>query len=195
MVGGATVAAMYTTYTQRRIAVSNSKGGTGKTTTTHSLACGLAAAGRRVLVFDLDPQANLTYWFDRLGTQPNLYAVVRGEEPLPRAIHSTDVAGVDLVPSEPALSGADPLLRAKMGADTWLPRQLEHLASDRWDFILFDCPPGLGILTIGALAAAGEVLAPVEPSTLGLAGIAQLLDPVEDARVSLNPPASSERSS
>lgn len=178
---------MHTTHTQRRIAVANFKGGTAKTTTTHSLACGLAAAGRSVLVLDLDAQANLTYWFDRLTVRPTLYAVVRGEEPLPRAIHSTDVAGVDLVPSEPALSGADPLLRSQMGADTWLRRQLEHLPSDRWDYVLFDCAPGLGILTIGALAAADEVLTPVEPATLGLTGVAQLLYTIEDARQSLNP--------
>lgn len=177
---------MHATHTHsRRIAIFNAKGGTGKTTTTHSLACGLAARGHQVLVFDLDPQANLTYWFGATGA-PSLYSVVQAQTTLASALYPTN-AGVDLVPSEPSLIGAKAILQSRIGADNWLRQQLEHLPK-HWDFILFDCPPGLDIFTIGALAAAEEVLAPVEPALLGLAGIAQLLDNIEDAQTSgLNP--------
>jgi chromosome partitioning protein len=129
--------------------VFNAKGGTGKTTTTHALAAGLAAKGMRVLTFDLDHQANLTFWFGLKDRRPTLDDVIRQGAPLPDAIHSTGVAGVELVPASPFLVAADPALRAKMGAETWLRRQLERLP-DRWDVILFDCAPGLGILTLHA---------------------------------------------
>lgn len=170
----------------RRIAVFNAKGGTGKTTTTHALAAGLAARGRRVLTFDLDHQGNLTFWFGLKDTRPGLDEVIRQNTPLGDAIHPTTIAGVDHVPASPFLVAADPALRAKMGAETWLRRQLERLP-DRWDFVLFDCAPGLGILTIAALAAAGEVLAPVQPSVLGLAGVARLLETLDQAREGVNP--------
>lgn len=172
----------------RRIAIFNAKGGTGKTTTTHALAAGLAAEGQRVLVFDLDHQANLSFWFgckdDTAG--PTLDDVIRREVPLPDAIRPTDVPGVDLVAASQWLIAADPALRAKIGAELWLRRQLERLPA-RWDFILFDCAPGLGILTIAALAAADEVLAPVQPQVLGLAGVARLLETLEQAREGINP--------
>jgi chromosome partitioning protein len=170
----------------RRIAVFNAKGGTGKTTTTHALAAGLAAKGRRVLAFDLDHQANLTFWFGLQDRRPSLDDVIRQGVPLAEAVHATSVTGVDVVPGSPFLVAADPALRAKMGAETWLRRQLERLPA-RWDVILFDCAPGLGILTIAALAAAGEVLAPVQPTVLGLAGVARLLETLEQAREGVNP--------
>jgi chromosome partitioning protein len=158
----------------RRIAIFNAKGGTGKTTTAHALSTGLAAEGRRVLVFDLDHQANLSFWFGRTDSGPTLDDVIRRDVPMLDAIQPTDVPGVDLVAGSQWLVAADPALRAKIGAELWLRRQLERLPA-RWDFVLFDCPPGLGILTIAALAAAGEVLAPVQPQVLGLAGVARLL--------------------
>ncbi|MDP9122977.1 MAG: ParA family protein [Acidobacteriota bacterium] len=170
----------------RRIAIFNAKGGTGKTTTTHALAAGLGGAGKRVLVFDLDHQANLTFWFGRGQGGPTLDDVIRRDLPLAEAIQPTDVPGVELVAGSPWLVAADPSLRAKIGAELWLRRQLERLPA-RWDFILFDCPPGLGILTIAALGAAGEVLAPVQPQVLGLAGVARLLETLEQAREGINP--------
>lgn len=171
----------------RRIAVFNAKGGTGKTTTAHALASGLAGAGKRVLAFDLDHQANLTFWYGRKDNgHPTLDEVIRKEIPLAEAIQPTDVAGVDLVAANQWLVAADPALRAKIGAELWLRRQLERLPG-RWDFVIFDCPPGLGILTIAALAAAGEVLAPVQPQVLGLAGVARLLETLEQARDGINP--------
>lgn len=171
----------------RRVAIFNAKGGTGKTTTTHALAAGLAAEGRKVLVFDLDHQANLTFWFGRKDAAgPTLDDVIRRDVPMLEAIQATDVPGVDLVAANQWLVAADPALRAKIGAELWLRRQLERLPA-RWDFILFDCPPGLGILTIAALAAAGEVLAPVQPQVLGLAGVARLLETLEQARDGINP--------
>ena len=170
----------------RRIAIFNAKGGTGKTTTTHALAAGLADQGHKILVFDLDHQANLSFWFGRKDDGPTLDDVIRRDMPMLDAIRPTDVPGVDLVAGSQWLVAADPALRAKIGAELWLRRQLERLPA-RWDFVLFDCPPGLGILTIAALAAAGEVLAPVQPQVLGLAGVARLLETLDQAREGINP--------
>ena len=170
----------------RRIAIFNAKGGTGKTTTTHALASGLAGEGKKILVFDLDHQANLSLWFSRKDVGLSLDDVIRGGEQLLEVIQPTDVLGVELVSANQWLVAADPALRAKMGAELWLRRQLERLPA-RWDFILFDCPPGLGILTIAALAAAGEVLAPMQPQVLGLAGVARLIETLDQARDGINP--------
>lgn len=164
----------------------NSKGGTGKTTTTHSLAVGLAAEGNRVLVFDLDHQANLSLWFGRKDVGKSLDDAIRGGALLQDVIQATEVPGVELVSGSQWLVAADPALRAKIGAELWLRRQIERLPA-RWDFLLFDCPPGLGVLTIAALAAAGEVLAPVQPQVLGLAGVARLMETLEQARDGINP--------
>jgi len=171
----------------RRIAVFNAKGGTGKTTTAHALACGLAAEGRKVLLFDLDHQANLTYWCGcKDNGRPTLDDVIRRDVPLAAAVQPAGVPGVDLVAASQWLVAAEPALRAKLGAELWLRRQLERLPR-RWDVVVMDCPPGLGLLTIAALAAAGEVLAPVQPQVLGLAGVARLLETLEQAREGLNP--------
>ncbi len=166
------------------LAIFNGKGGVGKTTTAHSLACGLAAEGCRVLAVDLDHQANLSYWFGVEG--PTLYNAIQGELTLPATVQPTRVEGVEVIPADEYLIGAEPALRAKIGAELWLRRQVERLPK-RWDWIIYDCGPGLGILTIGALAAADEVLAPVEPHVLGLAGVRRLVESVAEVREGLNP--------
>ncbi len=170
----------------RKLAIFNAKGGTSKTTTAHSLACGLAAQGKRVLAIDLDHQANLSYWFGHDAEGPTLFDAIRGDATLPSTVHPADVAGVDLIPANEYLIGAEPALRAKIGAEVWLRKQIERLPG-RWDVIVFDCAPGLGILTIGALVASERVLAPVEPHVLGLAGIRRLLESIEEVRDGLNP--------
>jgi len=179
---------MYTPHAQpRTVAVFTYKGGTGKTATTYSLGSALARAGSRVLLLDLDAQCNLSG--DWLGAteDPSLWHVVQGAATLPAAVQSTSTSGLDIIAAHPEMTGAEGTLRAQRGGETWLARQLRTLPH-RWDWILLDCAPGLGILTQGALAAAEWVLIPCVPRVLESGGIVQALGHVEETReLNLNP--------
>lgn len=142
--------------------------------------------GRRVLLVDCDPQANATYWLDAPEGSSTLYDVATGSTTLPAIVQPTGLQGVDLIPAGPDLIALEPTLRAKPGAELWLQRQVRTL-SRHWSWIIFDCAPGLDLINTGTLAAVERVLAPVEPSPLGLAGIARLLDTIGEVRELLNP--------
>lgn len=173
----------------RTIAVVNQKGGTGKTTTAVNLGAALAERGKRVLLVDLDPQYSTTSW---LSTQP----VGRGVFDLfaePEAtnmcglIHPTAVDGLSLVGASAWLVGAERALATVPGAETVLRDSLKGLDGDPFDYLLIDCPPTLGVLTVNALTAAHEVLVPVECHVMGLQGLAQLQQTVALVRKRLNP--------
>ena len=173
----------------RTWAVMNQKGGSGKTTTAVNLAAALGESGRRVLVVDLDPQANASSW---LGVTPEpdergLLAVLTEGRALVDLVRETIAPGVDLVPASSWLVGADRALAGEPGAETILRRSLDRLPADRWDVAFLDYPPGLGLLAVSALTAATDLLVPVEASTLALAGLASLLDTVARVQDRLNP--------
>jgi chromosome partitioning protein len=172
----------------RALAISNHKGGSGKTTTAVNLAGCLAERGRRVLLVDLDPQASASAWCGIHAPEHDISeAFLRGQS-LDRLVAKSSWTGVDVVPASAALAGLDRALAAEVGSETLLRRALERVASEAtWDYALIDCPPALGLLTINALAAVREVLVPVEAHVLALGGLAQLLRVLDVVRERLNP--------
>lgn len=171
----------------RNIAVVNQKGGSGKTTTAVNLAAALGGRGRRALVIDVDAQHSATSWFGIKDEGKGIFDVFTDNRNLVDIVYETDVEGVDVVPSSSWLVGVDRALAGEVGAETILKYQLDHLLPSRWDYVLIDCPPTLGLLTVNALAAVREVLVPVEAHVLALSGLAQLLQTIEVVKERLNP--------
>ena len=169
----------------RTVAVAMQKGGSGKTTTTVNLAAALAERGKRVLVVDVDPQANATSWFGVRDPGKGVFAALCENGSLSDILVRTGTEGVDLVPSSAWLVGAERALAGEVGAETLLRRRLRAIA-DSYDEALIDTPPTLGVLTVGALVAADEVLVPVEAHVMALNGLAQLLQTVDAVRDRLN---------
>jgi len=172
----------------RRLALANQKGGVGKTTTAISLGAFLAAKGERVLLVDVDPQANATsgLGLDKWRLERSTYDVLLGGVPAAEAILPTNRRGLELLPASPHLAAAEIELTGIDGRE-WLLRQaLEPVAGD-YDFVLLDCPPSLGLLTINALVAASGVIVPVQCEYLALEGLSLLLDTATRVRENLNP--------
>ncbi|MGH2450533.1 MAG: ParA family protein [Candidatus Limnocylindria bacterium] len=168
------------------LAVSNQKGGVGKTTTAISLGAALAERGSRVLIVDLDPQANATSGLGQSKEQTrSVYGVLLREEPLGEAITPTSVPGLDLLPSSSDMAGAEVELVPAMAREFRLRDALLQLQG--YDAVFVDCPPSLGLLTVNALAAADGVIVPVQTEYYALEGLAQLLATIDAVRVRLNP--------
>jgi chromosome partitioning protein len=176
------------------LAIANQKGGVGKTTSTFNLAHALVEIGQKVLCIDADPQASLTEYFgfspDELEEKrQTLYFALIGDEPVPLAGLALG-ENPALIPTSIQLANADPELRQHplIEPQTVLRKQLKGLG-DRYDFVLIDCQPSLGILPINALAAADSVLVPVETSRLSRSGLRHFFDTMRRVRRHLNPQA------
>ncbi|EOS60116.1 hypothetical protein C815_01683 [Firmicutes bacterium M10-2] len=159
------------------IAISNQKGGVGKTTTAINVSSGLAKLDKKVLLIDFDAQGNASQGLGAITSvgQPTVYAVLMDDYPIEKAIVHDQKSGVDILPANMSLAGAD-LMMDKIGAgkETLLKRVLQPI-KDNYDYILIDCPPSLGLLTTNALTAANSVLIPVQCEYYALEGVTQLL--------------------
>ena len=172
----------------RVTACTNQKGGVGKTTTVINLAAYLALSGTRTLVIDLDPQGNATSGLgvDRRTVERSSYEALVDRAPMSELVRETSIDGLELVPSNPALSGAEVELVGAPARERRLAAGLAEL-NGRYDRILIDCPPSLGLLTINALTAADGVLIPIQTEYYALEGLSQLVNTIRRVREGLNP--------
>ncbi len=172
----------------RILAIANQKGGVGKTTTTINVAACLAELGYRVMVVDLDPQANATtgLGMDPRAISSSMYDVILRDVPLADCALQTDVENLRLAPSSLDLAGAEIELVPAFNRERKLALALEPMM-DELDFVLIDCPPSLGLLTVNALTAANEVMVPIQCEYYALEGLGQLLRNVELVQRNLNP--------
>jgi chromosome partitioning protein len=187
---GAHAATMARVAPLKRIAVINQKGGVGKTTTTVNLGAALARRGYRVLMLDMDPQANLTVHVDK---RPDLEGqtmtnLLVEDAPLQGLVQPTATPNLAVVPSDTSLAGVEQVLANRIGRETILREALEAWPDAKdFDFVLFDCPPSLGVLSANALVAADHVVIPMQAEYLSLQGMAKLMEVVQLVQKRLNP--------
>ena len=170
------------------IACANQKGGVGKTTTVVSLASYLALDGQRVLLVDLDPQGNATsgLGIDRTSLAASVYDLLLSDVSIDDVVETTSVEGLFVLPSDRSLAGAEVELVSSSGRE----RRLKHVldgVGDTYDFVLLDCPPSLGLLTVNGLTAADSVLIPLQCEYYALEGLGQLMATIDLIREHLNP--------
>ena len=170
------------------IAVVNQKGGVGKTTTAVNLSSCLAVAEKKTLLIDIDPQANSTsgVGFDKAGIEYSVYDVLIGRKNIVDIITPTELSYLSLAPSSIGLVGAEVEMVGLMSRETILARALAPIL-DMYDYLIIDCPPSLGLLTVNALTAARSVLIPIQCEYYALEGLGQLLHTIKLVQSNLNP--------
>ncbi|MBT6254185.1 ParA family protein [Candidatus Uhrbacteria bacterium] len=169
-------------------AIVNQKGGVGKTTTTLNLGAYLANAGKRVLIVDLDPQGNASsgIGINHREVEHGLYEALVGHSTVDQALHETNHEGLHIIPTNQSLAGASVELVGHDNREFVLHKVLEPL-KEKYDFILVDCPPSLGLLTLNGLVASDQVVIPIQAEYYALEGLGQLLNTIELVRDNLKP--------
>lgn len=168
------------------IVFANQKGGVGKTTSCVNIGAYMAAAGKRVLLVDFDPQGNLTSSVGKNGGERSIYDVISGTIPLAEAVYPTSLKGLSVVTSNIHLTGASVELVNTEDREFFLKHALSAVSSS-WDYVLIDCPPSLGILTVNGLAAAEYVMIPLQCEYFALEGLSQLLRTIQMVQRNVNP--------
>ncbi len=171
------------------ISIVNQKGGVGKTTTTHNLGYALAEEDQNTLIMDLDPQMNLsnTVGIDCYAQKQSIYDVLKDKElPLGSVIQRTEHEQMDIIPSAFELSGAEIEFTRRISSASLLSRSITNSIKEEYDFIVIDCPPALGILTINALSASDYVIIPMQAEVYALYGIDMLLSTIEEIQEETN---------
>ena len=169
------------------VSFSNQKGGVGKTTTCVNMAAYLAVAGKKVLLVDIDPQGNATtgLGFSKGTLKKSVYNVIIDEEEVKDNVLSTEIEGLFILPANIDLAGAEVELVYKKSREKVLKTALEKVRKD-YDYIMIDCPPSLGLITINALAAADSVIIPIQSEYYALEGLSQLMNSISLVRQQLN---------
>lgn len=172
------------------IAILNQKGGCGKTTTAINLGAALAQLGKQVLLIDLDPQGNATtgLGIEKIDVERTIYSVLSNEITMGEAVIGTSISGLDLVPSNISLSGAEIELSNAVARESLLKNALEGIY-DIYDYIFIDVPPSLGLLTLNSLVASESVIIPIQAEFYALEGMADLLEAVELVESRLGSPS------
>lgn len=180
-------------YLVKVIAIANQKGGVGKTTTSVNLSACLADLGKKVLLVDLDPQGNSTsgFGFDKTKIKQSVYDVLVNDVPIEGVILQTKIENLMLLPATIQLAGAEIELVSIMSRETKLKRVLDKVKYS-YDYVIIDCPPSLGLLTINSLTAANSVLVPIQCEFYALEGLSQLMNTITLVQKNLNPALSLE---
>lgn len=171
------------------IAITNQKGGVGKTTTTVNLAASLAEHGKKVLLVDLDPQGNASTGsgIDKAHLKGSIYQVLLGNNTLQEVIIRTEASKFDVAPSNRDLAGAEVELVNEMARETRLKNAILKLGAEIYDYVLLDCPPSLNLVTVNALTAAHSVMIPMQCEYYALEGLSDLVNTIKKVRAHLNP--------
>jgi chromosome partitioning protein len=169
------------------LAILNQKGGSAKTTTAVNLGSALAEKKQRVLIIDIDPQGSASSWLGFRDPSKGLLSLFTENGSITDIVCKTSVDGLDIIVSSPWLISADKTLAGEVGAETILKKSIDSLKEKPWDYVLIDCPPTLGIMSLNALTAAHRVLVPLETHIMAVQGLAQLLHTINTVKDRLNP--------